>query len=194
MLITAEVVEIDLEQLKVIISLLGIILPATISILTIVVNIFLTARNYNYTKRQNRKKMEIDAVYSYYLPVKFLLLKVYFAYMSVQTKNFCIFNSYKSEINARNERNKILTAYKLFIESYVKIDKKLLKFEIDQQIEKVYEHILFVETGAEFNETIQSEDYLLPNIHDLITNIDKYVQQSLNVDRKKKCRIFKEIR
>lgn len=194
MLITAEAVEVDLEQLKVLISLLGIVLPATISFLTIVVNIVLTVRNYNYTKRQNRKKMEIDAMYSYYLPVKFLLLKIYFAYMSVQTKEFCIFNNYKTEINARSERNKILTAYKIFSESYIKIDKKLLKFEIDQEIEKVYEHILFVEMEGEFNENIHKEDYALPNIKDLITNIDTYVQQSLNVDKKRECRLFVRIR
>lgn len=194
MLITAEVVEIDLEQLKVIISLLGIVLPATISIITIVVNFALTIKNYNYTKRQNKKKMEIDAVYSYYLPVKFLLLKVHFAYMSVQTKKFSIFNTYKSEINARNERDRILCAYRLFSENYVKIDKKLLNFEIDQKIEKVYEHILFVEMEGGFNKNIQGEEYLLPNIQDILSDIDKYVQQTLNVDKKRECRLFERIR
>lgn len=186
MLITAEIVEIDLEQLKVIISFVGIVLPATISLLTIAVNIILTAKNYKYTKKQSEKKMEIDAIYSYYLPVKFLLLKVYFAYMSVQTQEFCIFNNYKTEVNSRNERNKILAAYSLFLESYVKIDKKLLNFEIDQQIEKVYEHILFVEIEGDLKENIQRENYLLPNIQNLIADIDKYVQQCLNIDNKKK--------
>lgn len=184
MLITADTVAVDLEELKILISILGIIVPSSISVFTILVNIGLTIKNYSSIKKQNKRKIEIDSVYSYYLPVKFLLLKIYFAYMSVQTKDFCIWNTYKTQVSARNERNKILDAYKFFSENYSQIEKKLNNFDIDQQIEKVYEHILFVEINENLG-TMQKEKYQLPDVQSLITDIDNYVQQCLNIGKNK---------
>lgn len=185
MLITAGTVTVDLEELKILISILGIVVPSSISVFTIMTNIGLTLKNYSSIKKQNKKKIEIDSVYSYYLPVKFLLLKIYFAYMSIQTKDFCIWNTYRTQVNARNDRNKILEAYKFFSENYSQIEKKLNNFNIDQQIEKVYEHILFVEIEENLSEAMQKEKYLLPDVQCLITDIDNYVQQCLSIGKNK---------
>lgn len=178
----------SLEEIKVFISLLGIVLTASVGILTITTNIILTTRNYIYTKKQAIKEKHIDAINTYYTPVKFLLLEIQLAYMMIQTDGFCIFNDYKSKINPEKEKDNIINKYKHFIEVYKTLDKKFTNYEIDKKIEQVYKHILFISMGLDKKISLQRDEYVLPDIKHLIKNIDNYSEEYLG-DIPKKRRI-----
>lgn len=165
-----------MEELKIIISIYSLIATSFISLLTIIVNIKMTKWGMSNAKKIKIYDQNKEALIKYYLPIKYILIKIDFLLKENNSEYFDMFLLYNNDIQKKNRRESIVDAYKEFMNEFNSLSFYFTNDRIDKYINEIYEHISIILMNNQNILDIMEyrERYKMPDLNIVITLIDEY--------------------
>lgn len=161
-------------------SIITLVVSSIINIISIGVNCFLAYRQSKENKKIKEFDTKREVITRYYLPIKYLLNKLDATYLQIKSENndFSMFNLYINDVAMRKKRADVLQIYKEYILLHERLNIQYADASIDYRLGKLYSHmqiILIFDNDAQISK--YSKKYELPNVSDLINDIERYAEK-----------------
>ncbi len=162
------------------ISITTLIVSSGINLISILGNFYVLYIQYKDKKIEIENGFKRRVIREYYLPVKYLLikLKTKYLYVKEEDNNFSVFELYVNKPHVKKLRDEILEIYNEYILLHENLTVQYADNNIDCKLIKLYSHMQIV---LIFNNNPKlskySANYALPDISELIKEIDLYVNK-----------------